>query len=99
MVAGIARASSRRRMRSTPTFPNSPREIMLGDVAAKGPNQIDRASKSKVKQTVAAGAFSIGAPQSIMPGSTVARYPAGPATLAYSTVQSDAVRGAIEECD
>jgi hypothetical protein len=39
-------------MRSHPTAPNSPREIMLGDLAAKGPSQSEMASKSKVRQTV-----------------------------------------------
>jgi hypothetical protein len=40
-------------MRWTPTAPNSPREIMLGEVAPNGPIQSEIASKSKVKQTVA----------------------------------------------
>src|SRR5579884_4306686 len=39
-------------MRSTPTTPNSPREILLGEVALYGPIQSEMASKSKVRQTV-----------------------------------------------
>ena len=44
--------SNNSNMRRAPITPNSPREIMLGDFALKDPNQIDIASKSKVRQTV-----------------------------------------------
>lgn len=49
--------ASRRRIRATPTVPNSPREIMLGEVAPIGPIQSEIASKSNVKQTVVGIAF------------------------------------------
>jgi hypothetical protein len=52
-VARTPRCASNRRIRSTPIAPNSPREIMLGDFAPNGPIQIEIASKSKVRQTVA----------------------------------------------
>src|SRR4028119_601038 len=45
--------SSRPRIRRAPTAPNSPREIMLGEVAPNGPIQSEIASKSNVRQTVA----------------------------------------------
>src|SRR5687768_1005546 len=61
-VAGMLFRSSSRKIRSTPTTPNSPREIMLGEVAPYGPIQMEMASKSKVRQTVARGSDSPIAP-------------------------------------